>query len=179
MALSPTITTAEVKALGSLTPSLFLVADSASLDTIVQASIDYADARFASLAGDNYGLTTPTWAPVLQRRGVMYLALAALGDTLKAQKIYGTHAPYQSEDSPAYEALIDNEWLARAKEALERWVTLDGPGTGFAKPVFLVTDPTPIIEDDTNGLDALNVLYEEVLARSRGRSNPELGTVFR
>lgn len=179
MALSPTITTAEVKALGSLTPSLFLVADSTALDTIVQSAIDYADAWFQGHSGANYGLTTPAWVPVLQRRGVMYLALKALGDTLKAQKIYGTHAPYMSEDSPAYEALIDNEWGIRASEALDLWLTIETKGTGFAKPFFGITDPTPIIEDDTNGLDALNVLYEEVLARSRGMSNPELGTVLR
>lgn len=177
MALSPTITPGEVKTIGMLTYPMFLVADDAALDTIVQAAIDYADAWFQGHSGSNYGLTTPTWVPVLQRRGVMYLALEALGDMVKARKIYGTQFAYDSEESPAYEALIENEWGQRAREALDLWITVEKQGTGFALPVFLITDPTPILEDDTNGLDSLNVLYEEVLTRSRGRSNPELGTV--
>lgn len=175
MALSPTITSAEVCAIGALTPALFQVADQTALDAIVNDAVAYADAWFEGHAGSNYGLTTPAYAPVLQRRGVMYLALEALCDTLKARKIYGTHAPYMSEESESYERLIDNEWGQRAKEALDLWLTVDTRGVGFAKPVFLVTDPTPILEDETNGLASVNQQLEEELARSRGFSVPDIG----
>src|SRR5436305_12506599 len=136
MPLSPTITPAEVEAIGARTPALFQVAAKTALDTLVRSAIDYADAWFQGHSGLNYGLTVPSWAPVIQRRGVMYLALEALTDTLKARKIYGTHAPYMSEDSPAYEALIDNEWGQRGREALDLWITVEKQGTGFALPYF-------------------------------------------
>jgi hypothetical protein len=181
MALVPTITPAEVEAIGALTYKLFLVADQAALDVLVQSAIDYADAWFQGHSGSNYGITSPAWVPVLQRRGVMYLALEALCDTLKAEKIYGTHFPYMSEDSPAYEALIDNEWGQRAKEALDLWITVETGGAGaagFALPYFGITDPVPLIEDQTNGLESLKVLYEQLLAHARGRVNPVIGTAF-
>src|SRR5436190_7503628 len=110
MPLSPTITPAEVEIIGMLTPAMFFVPDQTSLDTLVQSAIDYADAWVQGHAGSNYGLTTPSWVPILQRRGVMYLALEALTDMVKARKVYGTQYAYDSEDSEAYERLIDNEW---------------------------------------------------------------------
>ena len=179
MALVPPVTPAEVEAVGALTYRLFLVADQAALDVLVQAHIDYADAWMQGHMGANYGLAQYSWQVELQRRGQMYLALEAITDTLKAQKIYGTHFPYMSEDSPAYEALIDNEWAQRAKEALDLWITVEQQGTaGFAMPYFGITDPVPLIEDQTNGLESLKVLYEQLLAHSRGRVNPIIGTAF-
>jgi len=177
MPLVPTIVPAEVEELGMLTPALFLVPDQASLDAIVQKAIDYGDAWFEGHAGNNYGILTPAWVPVLQRRGVMYLALEALGDMVKARKIYGVHYAYDSEESPAYEALIDNEWGARAREALDVWITVEQAGSGFALPYFGITQPVPLVEDETNGLEPLSLLYEEILSRSRGLSLPSVGTV--
>jgi hypothetical protein len=179
MPLVPTITPQEVADIGALTPALFQVADTTAMNLLIQSALDYADGWFQGHSGLNYGLTTPAWVPVLQRRGVIYLALEALGDTLKARKIYGVHAPYMSEESPAYEALIDNEWGQRAREALDLWITVEKQGTGFALPYFGITEPVPIVEDGTNGLDPLIVLYEELLARARGFSNLDTGTVIR
>jgi hypothetical protein len=136
MPLSPTITPQEVADIGALTPALFQVADTTAMNLLIQSALDYADGWFAGHSGLNYGLTTPAWVPVLQRRGVIYLALEALSDTLKARKIYGVHAPYMSEESPAYEALIDNEWGQRAREALDLWITVEKQGTGFALPLL-------------------------------------------
>lgn len=179
MPLSPTITPQEVSDIGALTPALFQVADTTALNALIQSALDYADGWFQGHSGANYGILTPAWVPVLQRRGVIYLALEALTDTLKARKIYGTHSPYMSEDSPAYEALIDNEWGQRAREALDLWLTIETQGTGFALPYFGITEPVPIVEDGTNGLEPLNVLYEELLARARGLSTADVGGTFR
>jgi hypothetical protein len=162
-----------------LTPAMFFVPDQPSLDALVQSAIDYADAWVAGHAGQNYGLTTPSWVPILQRRGVMYLALEALTDMVKARKVYGTQYAYDSEDSEAYERLIDNEWGQRGREALDIWLTVETQGTGFALPYFGITEPVPLVEDGTNGLDSLIVLYEEILARARGFSNLDTGTVIR
>jgi hypothetical protein len=84
-----------------------------------------------------------------------------------------------SEESPAYEALIDNEWGQRGSRSLDLWITVEKQGTGFALPYFGITEPVPIVEDGTNGLDPLIVLYEELLARARGFSNLDTGTVIR
>jgi hypothetical protein len=179
MALVPTITPAEVESIGMLTPAMFFVPDQASLDALVQSAIDYGDAWLQGHAGAFYGIQTEAWMPVLQRRGVMYLALEALTDMLKARKIYGTQYAYDSEESASYEALIDNEWGQKAREALDLWLTVETQGTGFALPYFGITEPVPLVEDGTNGLDSLIVLYEEILARARGFSNLDTGTVIR
>lgn len=162
-----------------LTPAMFFVPDQTALDAIVQSAIDYGDAWLQGHAGSNYGITTPSWVPVLQRRGVMYLALEALTDMLKARKIYGTQYAYDSEESASYEALIDNEWGQKARESLDIWLTVETQGTGFALPYFGITESVPIVEDGTNGLEALNVLYEEILARARGLSTADVGGTFR
>jgi len=129
--------------------------------------------------GANYGLTEFTWQVNLQRRGQIYLALEAICDTIKARKIYGTHAPYMSEDSPAYEALIENEWGQRAMVALDLWVTVERASRAFAMPLFLTSSPIPEIEQEGNGLDPLTTLYSELLDRARGISNADVGSIKR
>lgn len=175
----PLTTAAEVKEVGALTPTLFDLADASALDLYVNKAIVRADAWMQGHLGAFYNLTTYQWQIDLQKEGQIYLSLQRLTETLKAQKTYGTHASYISEEMASYERLIETDWAERAKAALDLWTTVENLGSSFAKPVFLVTDPVPIIEDDTNGLDPLNLLLEEQLARARGMSNPELGTVFR
>src|SRR5258708_27272618 len=76
----------------------------------------------------------------LQARGQAMLAMEYITDTLKAQKAYGTHFAYISEESPEYQALIDLNWGERAMAALDTWVTVEvGAPLAFALPQFLVT----------------------------------------
>jgi hypothetical protein len=107
----------------------------------------------------------------------MYLALEAITDTLKAEKIYGTHFAYMSEDSPAYEALIANEWGVKAMQSLDIWVTVETAASHFAMPLFLTS--VPLIENEwqNTALSPLSVLYSELLDRARGMSNPDIGSI--
>jgi hypothetical protein len=124
-------------------------------------------------------LTQFSWQQELQRVGQAYLSLEKIWDTIKAKKIAGTHYAYISEESLSYERLIDNEWGQKARESLDLWLTVEKQGTGFALPYFGITTPVDLVEDGTNGLDPLIVLYEEFLARARGFSNLDTGTVVR
>lgn len=180
MPLVPPVTPAEVESIGALTPQLLQVADQTSLDTFVQAAIDFADAWMqAHLGTANYGLTQFTWQVELQRRGQMYLALEAITDTLKARKIYGTHSPYMSEESPAYEALIDNEWGIRGIQCLDLWVTLESATRHFALPIFATSAPINETDAPGTGLDPLELQYADLLDRARGLSIGSLGSVTR
>src|SRR5436190_24267416 len=179
MALVPPVLPSEVVLVGALRPELFNLPDQPSMEAFIQGALDVADAWMVGHLGPlNYGLTAP-YAVALQRRGQIYLALEAITDTLKASKIYGTHSAYMSEDSASYAELIDHEWGQGAREMLDLWVTVEKQGTGFALPYFGITTPVDLVEDGTNGLDPLIVLYEEILARARGFSNLDTGTVIR
>jgi hypothetical protein len=177
MPLTPPVTPAQVEQIGALTFSLFRLADQPSLDTFVQGALDFADAWMQAHMGSNYGLTQFPWQVTLQSRGQIYLALEALTDTLKAEKIYGTHFPYMSEDSASYEKLIDNEWGVKAMQSLDLWVTVETGTTHFALPLFLTS--VPLIENEwqNTALDPLSVLYSELLDRARGMSNPDIGSI--
>lgn len=187
MPLTPPVSVREVEALGSLIPELFDT-DQIGMDEIVQSAIDFGDAWLQGHAGLNYGITDPAWAPILQRRGVMYLALESLTDILKSKKVYGTHHPYMSEDSTSYTTLLSTDWGARAMASLDLWVTVEpatgggaagGGATGFALPYFGITDPVPTNTDETNGLEPLEEILEEDLSYARGLSQPILGSVRR
>lgn len=55
---------------------------------------------------------------LLLSRAEAFLALAQLVEPAKARKVYGSHYPIDSEDSPRYEALIDTEWSLQADKIL-------------------------------------------------------------
>lgn len=179
MPLAPPVTPQEVEDIGALTPALFQLADQASLDTFVQAAIDASDDWMQGHLGASYGLAQFDWQVGLQRRGQMYLALEKLTDTVKARKIYGTHAPYMSEDSPAYEALIDNEWGIRAMEMLDLWVTVESPTRHFAMPLLLTSSPLIENEIQNPAITPLSTLYSELLDRARGIPDPDVGSIRR
>jgi hypothetical protein len=175
--LNPPVLPSEVEQIGALFPNLFNLPDQASLDTFVQGALDFADSWMAGHMGANYGLTTYPWEVTLQRRGQIYLALEAITDTIKAEKIYGTHFAYLSEESPQYEALIDNEWGVKAMQSLDLWVTVESASSHFAMPLFLTS--VPLIENEwqNTALSPLSVLYSELLDRARGMSNPDIGSI--
>jgi hypothetical protein len=168
---------------GALTPNLFNIntgnptTDQANLDALVTRMRDRADAWMAGHLGANYGLTSPAYAPVLQEEGQIYLTLEKLTAILKAEKTYGTWYPLNSEDSVAYQTLIDTDWGERAMAALDLWVTAEVAGKGFALPVFLATDG--IERAFGQGVEPFEVQLEEELAWARGISNPTIGTVRR
>jgi len=180
MPLVPPVTPAQVEQVGALTPNLFNLPDQTSLDTFIQGSIDFADAWMQGHMGANYGLTQFAWQIELQTRGQIYLALEAACDTVKAEKVYGTHFPYMSEESPNYEALINNEWGVRAMQALDLWVTVEQAGTAaFALPIFMTSSPLIENEIQNPAMMPLSVLYSELLDRARGLANPDIGTIRR
>jgi len=179
MPLVPPVTPLEVEQIGALFPNLFNFPDQTTLDTFVQGAIDYADGWMIGHMGPNYGLSLP-WQVELQRRGQMYLALEAICDTIKAEKIYGTHFAYLSEESPSYAELITNEWGVRAMASLDLWVTVeDVAGGAFALPVFMTSSPLIENEIQNPALAPLSVLYSELLDRARGIANPDIGTIRR
>jgi hypothetical protein len=177
MPLVPPLLPAEVEQIGALTPSLLLLADQPSLDTFVQANIDWSDAWMQGHMGENYGLTEFAWQVELQRRGQAYLALEAICDTVKAQKIYGTYFPYMQEESQSFERLIDNEWGVKAMQSLDIWVTVESASSHFALPLFL-TGPA-LVEDEYQNpaISPLTILYSQLLDRARGIARPDIGTV--
>jgi hypothetical protein len=179
MPLTTPPTVAEVEQLGGLFYQLFFFPDQPTLDSFVASAIAYADAWMQGHMGGNYNLQVPSWAPVLQRRGQAMLALESIVDTLKANKAYGAHYPLFSEDTPAYENLITNDWGQKAMQALDLWVTVEQIGKGFAMPLFLLSNPIPLNSDDSNGLDPLTIQYERELAEARGLGISDVGTIRR
>lgn len=179
MPLVPPVTPLEVETLGALTPNLFQLTLQADLDAIVQSAIDYADAWMQGHMGSNYGLTDEAWQVTLQRRGQMYLSLESLCDTIKAEKIYGKHYPFMSEESASYEALIENEWGQRAIQSLDLWVTVEQLNKAFHLPIFSTS--AALIENsiENPAIETLSLQYAKILDRARGIVNPDIGTVRR
>jgi len=168
-----------VEEAAGLTPSLFNLPDQASLDAFVARFAARADAWMQGHMGpSNYNLTTPAWAAILQEEGAVYLTLEKLSSVLKSLKTQGTHFEVMSEDSPAYQTLIETDWGKLAMEALDLWVTVEtiGPNKEFAMPLFLVTDG---IEPFRQFVEPMISQYEEELAFARGIAIPEIGTVRR
>jgi len=161
-----------------LTPSLFNMPDQPTLDAFVTRFRDRSDAWMQGHMGANYGLLAPSWAPVLQEEGQIYLTLEKLTAVLKSLKTQGTHFPYVQEDSPAFQTLIETDWGKLAMEALDLWVTVEtiGPNKEFAMPLFLVTDG---IEPFRQFVEPMISQYEEELAFARGIAIPEIGTLRR
>src|SRR6266513_4966913 len=88
---------------GGLTPALFNMTDQTTLDAFVTRFRDRADAWMAGHMGPFYNLLTPSWAPILQEEGQIYLTLEKLSATLKSLKTQGTHFPYVQEYSQAFQ----------------------------------------------------------------------------
>ncbi len=169
------VTAAAVRRRGALTPQLFNLTVSSDLDALCDEQILFADAWMrVHLGPQHYGLADPASA-TLQEEGQACLALERLTDILKAQKAYGTHFPYVSEDSPAYQALIDLNWGEKAMAALDTWVTTEAGGNrAFAMPLLLVTSG-PSRTDP--GIKSQTEQLSEELDFARGISNPDQGTV--
>lgn len=169
-----------VEKLGGLFPALFNLPDQGSLDLKVREAILDADAWMQLHMGANYNLLD-TASARLQARGQACLALEYLVDTLKSQKVFGTHYPFVSEESPEYQTLIDLNWGEKALQALDTWVTVElGGARGFAMPQLLVSGgfgPKEKLLDNT--FDPMTVQYSAENDFARGINNPDIGTVRR
>ncbi len=168
------VTAAAVRRRGALTPQLFNLTLSSDLDTLCDEQINFADSWMRVHMGPHYALADAA-SMTLQEEGQACLALERLTDILKAQKAYGTHFPYVSEDSPAYQALIDLNWGEKAMAALDTWVTTEAGGQrAFALPLLLVTSG-PSRGDP--GIESMSEQLSEELDFARGISNPDVGTL--
>ncbi len=155
------------------------ITDQAGLDTLVTEKIVVADYWLQRRLGSNYNLPFAS-AQAVQAQAESYITLHYLVPILQACKVYGTNYPIWSEESENYSLIVQRDWREEALALVDEWITLENmAGGGFALPYFGITQPVPILEDGTNGLDPLIVLYEEALARARGFSNLDTGTVIR
>jgi hypothetical protein len=144
----PLTTTVEVERLGALIPQLFDT-DQAGMDAIVLDAITDADNWMQVYLGANYGgLTAPETA--VQARGQALLSMSYVEPILRAKKVRGTHFPIDSEESTAYEDLLEKDWEGLARSLLAKWISLEPTGgtQNFALPYFQATDsPDPLVTD--------------------------------
>ena len=175
------VTPAIVEEIGGLTPQLFNLPDQPSLDALVQRAINRADAWLQAHAGPFYGITTPSWAPVLQEEGEAYLSLERLQSTLKSLKVVGQHYAYISEESPSYQTMMETNWGELAIAALDLWVTPEiAASRAFAMPQLLVSDGYGYVErlnDDT--FPTISEQLSEELDWNRSISDTDIGTLKR
>lgn len=155
-----------VRQLGGLNDSgaynLFRVADDAALNTFIDAQIAVASA-WLSLTAPTYYASTDASIDLVFKQAEAYITLQYLADALKARKVFGTHFPYDSEESSSYAQLIDVEWEARAETLLSRFVTLDTAANPIAFPYF----GTSSVIDYTN-VDSAEAELTEIRNQSLG-----------
>lgn len=175
----PLCQVSDVVRVGALSNELFNLPDQPSFEALVAFAIQGADAWMQDKMGGNYNLTQFQWQVIQQQNGQIYLTLERLTDTLKAEKTYGSHEFYISEDSSGYERLIMVNWGQRAMECLDRWTTVEQINRNFAFPLLLLSTPIPETDATNNGLDSLDVFYAGLLDRARGASTADIATVAR
>ncbi len=130
-----------VRQLGGLNDAsaylLFSVASDAALNTFIDEQIAVASA-WLSLTAPTYYASADASIGLVFKQAEAYITLQYLADALKARKVYGTHAPFDSEDASSYAQMIDVEWETRAETLLSRFTTLDTAARPIALPVFSV-----------------------------------------
>lgn len=141
----------EVRRLGGLDDELayqlFRLPDEPALEALIEDEITLASAYLTSKAGTEYTQTADTDQQALFRRAEAYFVLIQLVEPLKARKVFGTHAPYDSEESLAYERLIDTEWQAKFEMLVGNFVADDTPTTPFSLGAFRTTEPFDRLTD--------------------------------
>ena len=143
---------------GATDYELFDLPDEAALDALVSDEIDVVSAYLASKAGTNYTQTADTGLQTRFRRGEAYRTLCELFEPLKAKKILGTHAPYDSEESASYQRLIDEEWGPRAETYIGEFIA-DDTGGPYSAGVFITSSPFDRITD----VDCVTDRNQEIL----------------
>lgn len=172
---APYTAVARVKALGQLRFDLFEGLDNdGELDTFLGPFLSAVDGYLdANLAED---IPASVEAGVVARLdlGAAYLVLELVTASLKARKVYGTHAPYDSEEAESYDEPLNKEWKELALLMIGEWIPLEDPtpGSAFARPVLRAT--TPVDYGSTATLTPLEQ-WNDLLTRARGLSLPAIG----
>jgi len=162
-------TTAKVALIGGLIPFLYGPdVDLTAMNVIIQAAIDDASAWMTVYLDAAYGGTTAVETAV-QTRAEAYIALSYLTPTLRAMKVYGTHAPLDSEEGDSYERLLEQDWEGLAKSLLQKWIVVEITGTPsgatpFALPYFSATSPV-----DSTLRDVEEIQISAIDDEARGR----------
>lgn len=172
---APFTTLTRIKQLGQLRFDLFEGIGGESelnlfLEPFRSAVSGYLTANLAD------GIAASTDAGVLARLdlGAAYLALELVTASLKARKVYGTHSPYDSEESQSYDEPLNKEWKELALLMIGEWIPLEDPtpASAFARPVLVAT--TPVDYDSISILTPLEQ-WNELLTRARGTALPAIG----
>lgn len=171
------VTAAYVRQFAALDRELFNMPTEADVDAFVTEAILDADAWMQKHMGGSYNLADTPSARI-QARAQAMIALEYITDRLKAERAWGTHYSYVSEEGSRIQALIDLNWGERAIDELSLWVTVVvGAARTFAKPRFLTSiNDYPV--NDSN-IDPVTVQYSAELDFARGISVPDVGTVRR
>ncbi len=164
-------TAAQVIEMGSLEYMLFDFTTDAELTALVERWIAVNDLHIQQKAPTFYASTDPLVTANLTM-GEVFLALADLIGQLGARKVYGTHAPIDSEDSESYFGNLEDFYRARAMEFLSDYFTIETPGTAFAAPALLIGDPI-----ESADVGTLDEILRDWLDEARGFSNGEIQPV--
>jgi|GEM_PF-4673552 len=169
----PPLTTANyVIEMGALEPFLFGEEFSAAdLVKLVNRWIGVNDLHIQNKAPAYYDSTDDLVIANLAM-GECFLTLADVIGQLAARKVYGTHAPIDSEDSTAYLTGLEEFYRNRALEFLSDYFVLDEPTTAVALPVFIVSTDVDDSLTQSNPDDVRQYLDE-----ARGYSIPEVPAV--
>jgi len=171
----PPLATADyVIEMGALTPELF-DQDWSGGDLVAHVNkwIKVSDLHIQQKAPTYYSSTDDLVIANLTM-GEVFLALADLIGQLGARKVYGTHAPIDSEDSESYFGNLEEFYRSRAMEFLSDYFAIDEPGTAFAAPTLLIGDP--VTESEVGTVDEILRTW---LDEARGFSNNEVVPVVR
>lgn len=144
---------------------VFRYADEAELDDEVQKAINWAVGWLKGrVSSSTYtgSATADTDVDELFKGAEEDLALYRLLPRLKIRKVLGTHAPYDQEDSLAFERLIDEEILRHVELAIEPFATIDTEAAPFALPVMVATDAVDRDEILTVGAQYQSLIDESI-----------------
>ncbi len=167
--MTPLATADYVIEMGALTPELFDQDWSGGdLVTHVNKWIKVSDLHVRQKAPLYYGSTDDLVIANLTM-GEVFLVLADLIGQLGARKVYGTHAPIDSEDSESYFGNLEEFYRARAMEFLNDYFVLDDPATGFAAPVLLIGDPV-----EASDVGTVDEILRTWLDEARGFPNNDV-----
>lgn len=162
-----------VKEAGQLEHTLFPgLASEGELTALIDRQLAIADAFIYRRVGESvYNDTTPQIVTMLAA-AECYLALSYITAMLKARKVYGSHAPIDTEDSSSFHDVLEPEWRQMAIELLDEFAVIDEAGHPFALPSFLVSTDV----DETLTQQTPEDIREQ-LDRARGYSIPEVPAI--
>ena len=157
----------EVRRLGGLDDDesfrLFRMPDDAALDALIEDEIDFISAVLTDKAGSNYTQTANTNLVARFRRAEAYYVLAEITEPLKSRKTHGTHWAVDSEDSVRLEALIENNYQAKAESLVGQYLPDDTTDSPFSAGVFVIG--TAVDPDD---VDCITDQNAAILERATG-----------